>query len=93
MQPGGRLVAEGMPLRFLINRAFNTNNNDQVVGLPAFVGTDRYDINAKTPGGTPSMGPMDMDAVAVATSRVMISRARVVRASSQQRLHYATPSS
>ena len=64
MQPGGRLVAEGMPLRFLINRAFNTNNNDQLVGLPAFVTTDRYDINAKTPSGGPPIGSMDMDAVA-----------------------------
>jgi uncharacterized protein (TIGR03435 family) len=63
MQPGGRLVVEGMPLRFLINRAFNTNNNDQVQGLPAFVTSDRYDITAKVPAGGPSMGPMDTDAM------------------------------
>jgi hypothetical protein len=28
VQPGGRLVAEGLPLRFLISRAFNTNANE-----------------------------------------------------------------
>lgn len=65
MQPGGRLVAEGMPLRFLINRAFNVFNNDAVAGIPGFADTDRYDIIAKAPavGGVP-LGNMDMDAVA-----------------------------
>lgn len=64
MQPGGRLVVEGMPLRFLINRAFNTNNNDLVTGLPPFVQMDRYDITAKVSAGVPSTGQMDMDAMA-----------------------------
>jgi uncharacterized protein (TIGR03435 family) len=64
LQPGGRLVAEGMPLRFFISRAFNTNNNDQVQGLPASVATDRYDIIAKVPSGGPALGPMDTDALA-----------------------------
>jgi uncharacterized protein (TIGR03435 family) len=64
MQPGGRLVVEGMPLRFLINRAFNSNNNDQIVGLPGFVMSDRYDIMAKVPAGSSATGQMDMDAMA-----------------------------
>jgi uncharacterized protein (TIGR03435 family) len=64
MQPGGRVVAEGMPLRFLLSRAFNTNNNDQIVNVPQFAQTDRYDINAKVASGGPAIGPMDMDAVA-----------------------------
>ena len=34
MQPGGRLVAEGTPLQFLISRAFNSNNNEQIAGIP-----------------------------------------------------------
>ena len=65
MQPGGRLVAEGMPLRFLISRAFNVFNNDAVAGVPGFADTDRYDVIAKAPavGGVP-LGNMDMDAVA-----------------------------
>jgi uncharacterized protein (TIGR03435 family) len=64
MQPGGRLVSENMPLRFLVNRAFNTNNGDQVVGLPPSAATDRYDIAAKVPPGGPTVGPMDNDAIA-----------------------------
>jgi uncharacterized protein (TIGR03435 family) len=64
MQPGGRLVAEGMPLRMLINRAFNTNNNDEIAGLPPFASTERYDITAKAPSDGPTAGPMDMAAVA-----------------------------
>lgn len=64
MQPGGHLVVEGMPLRFLISRAFNSNNNEQVVGLPPFVNTDRYDINAKTTEGAAPAGQMDNDAMA-----------------------------
>jgi hypothetical protein len=68
MQPGGRLVAEGTPLQFLISRAFNSNNNEQIAGVPAFAMTDRYDINAKAPSAAgaaigPGMGPMNMDAV------------------------------
>jgi uncharacterized protein (TIGR03435 family) len=64
MQPGGRLVIEGMNLRFIINRAFNTNNNDAIVGVPAFANTDRYEILAKVPGDTAVPGQMDMDAMA-----------------------------
>ena len=31
-QLGGRFVADAMPMRFLISRAFNSNNKDQIVG-------------------------------------------------------------
>ncbi len=62
-QPGGRMLIENMGLRFLVNRAFNTFNNEQVVGLPGFADTDRYDINAKAPAAGPSV-QVDMDAVA-----------------------------
>lgn len=61
IQPGGRLVVEGMPLRFLLSRAFNTFNEDAIANVPAFANSDRYDITAKAPGG---LGPADMDAVA-----------------------------
>ena len=54
IQPGGRLVVQGMPMRSLINRAFNTNNSDEVVGLPKWVDTDRFDITAKAPSAGPS---------------------------------------
>ncbi len=63
MQPGGRLVADGMNLHFLIQRAFNSFNNDAITGLPAFADSDRYDIVAKAPavaGVTLTNGDMDV---------------------------------
>jgi len=64
MQPGGRLTAEGMPLRFLISRAFNTNNNEQVTGMPNWVDTERFDIIAKAPSAGPSAPAMDTETAA-----------------------------
>jgi uncharacterized protein (TIGR03435 family) len=61
IQPGGRVVIEGMMLRFLLGRAFNTFNNDAIAGVPAFADGDRYDITAKAGGG---IGPADMEATA-----------------------------
>jgi uncharacterized protein (TIGR03435 family) len=61
IQPGGRLVAEGMTLRFLLGRAFNTSNDDAIAGVPSFASSDRYDITAKAGGG---LGPADMEAMA-----------------------------
>jgi uncharacterized protein (TIGR03435 family) len=49
MQPGGRLNSEGMPLRFLITRAFNTSSNDQLTGIPSWADTARFDVIAKAP--------------------------------------------
>lgn len=63
MQPGGRLVAEGMPLRFLVQRAFNTNNGEQIVGLPDGM-NDRFDVNAKVPASTGMATQVDNDALA-----------------------------
>jgi len=66
MQPGGRFTAEGIPLRFLIDRAFNAANGEQVVGVPAFAMSDRYDVIAKVPAGSAmaAAGPADMEAMA-----------------------------
>ena len=49
MQAGGRLNAEGVPLRFLISRAFNTSSNDQIAGVPSWTDTARFDVIAKAP--------------------------------------------
>ena len=48
MQPGGRLVAINVPLRLVIRTAFSVQN-DQIVGAPDWLDTDRFDINAKAP--------------------------------------------
>jgi uncharacterized protein (TIGR03435 family) len=34
-------------LRFLIARAFNTTSNDQLIGIPSWADSARFDINAK----------------------------------------------
>ena len=61
IQPGGRVVIVNMTLRFLLNRAFNTFNDEAIAGVPSFASSDRYDITAKAGGG---IGPMDMEATA-----------------------------
>jgi len=65
MQQGGRLVADGMNLRFLIQRAFNVFNNEAVVNMPNFADSERFDVVAKAPpvNGAP-LGNMDMDLMA-----------------------------
>jgi uncharacterized protein (TIGR03435 family) len=50
-QPGGRFVAANIPLRLLIRTAFQLQY-DQIVGGPAWLVTDRFDIEARA-SGTP----------------------------------------
>lgn len=58
MDPGGRFVAEGVPMRFLIIRAFNVNNDARLAGLPNWVDSVRVSITAKVSGDAPTvMGP------------------------------------
>jgi uncharacterized protein (TIGR03435 family) len=73
MQPGGRLLVEGMPLRFLVNRAFNTNNNEQVVLPPKFSDTDRFDITAKA-AMAPTAGVVDNEALAPMIRALLVDR-------------------
>lgn len=63
-QQGGRLTAENMTMHFLMNRAFNSNNSDQVVGLPKWVDADKFNITAKAPSSGPTSPAMDMESVA-----------------------------
>jgi uncharacterized protein (TIGR03435 family) len=64
MQPGGRLNSEGMPLRFLITRAFNIISSDQLMGVPAFADTTRFDLIAKAPADSVAPVGIDQDALA-----------------------------
>ena len=74
MQPGGRLLSENMPVRFLVGRAFNTNNPDQLVGLPKWVDTERFDIIAKAPAAGPALTGMDQDALAPMIKALLVDR-------------------
>jgi len=48
-QPGGRFVAANIPLRLLIRTAFRLQE-DQIVGGPDWLATDRFDIEARAAG-------------------------------------------
>ncbi|MBV8847366.1 MAG: TIGR03435 family protein [Bryobacterales bacterium] len=56
-QPGGRVNIQGIPMRFLIGRAFSDYGNDQLIGVPKWADTARFDITALAPEGSLS-GPM-----------------------------------
>jgi uncharacterized protein (TIGR03435 family) len=61
IQPGGRVTAVNVPLVMIIRNAYQLQDN-QLVGAPDWVLTERYDITAKAerefppplPGGAPS---------------------------------------
>jgi len=74
IQPGGRFIAQGMSVRMLVSRAFNASSNDQVVGLPKWADTDRYDINAKAPSEGPSSVQIDMDAMGPMVRSLLVER-------------------
>lgn len=48
IQPGGRVNIAGVPLKFLIEQAWNVTD-DMVSGMPKWMESDRYDIVAKSP--------------------------------------------
>jgi len=67
--PGGRVNLPGVPLRLVINLAWNLNGNDDIQGAPKWLNTAQYDIIAKAPeayvpppgypgGGTDELGLM-----------------------------------
>jgi uncharacterized protein (TIGR03435 family) len=60
VQPGGHFILQQTTLRFLVNHAFNTRNNEQIAGLPAWADSEAYNIDAKSPVAAPS-GPVDYD--------------------------------
>jgi uncharacterized protein (TIGR03435 family) len=55
-QPGGRFNARGMPARTLISFAYQLQSF-QLVGGPAWLADERYDIVAKIEGDPPPMMP------------------------------------
>jgi uncharacterized protein (TIGR03435 family) len=58
--PGGRLVVENFSLKFLIQTAYG-GDASQILGGPDWIGSDRYDIEAKAEGnasGKQMTGPM-----------------------------------
>ncbi len=50
MQPGGRFVATGVPIRLLIGLAYNVRDF-QITGGPSWMNDQFYDVNAKAETG------------------------------------------
>jgi uncharacterized protein (TIGR03435 family) len=48
IQPGGRVNIQGVPLKFLIEQAWNLTD-EMLAGAPKWMDSDRYDIVAKAP--------------------------------------------
>ncbi len=76
-QPGGSLKAEGMPIRFLLSRAFNTNNRDEIAGLPKWADTERFDIIAKAASAGPTAPAMDNESLAPMMRALLVDRFRL----------------
>jgi hypothetical protein len=49
--PGGRIVASGCPLDYLIQQAFDVQSF-QIAGGPGWIHNDRFDIEAKPPASS-----------------------------------------
>jgi uncharacterized protein (TIGR03435 family) len=58
----GNISVNGMPVRLLIRQAFGQLQDFQVVGGPAWINSDRFDIEAKPEGGGP-MTPQVLQSV------------------------------
>jgi uncharacterized protein (TIGR03435 family) len=59
MAPGGRFTANGATLRMLMNQAYNVRDF-QISGGPGWMGSDRFDVDAKGPEGMPDRVPPEM---------------------------------
>jgi uncharacterized protein (TIGR03435 family) len=59
LQPGGRVNIAGVPVKFLIQQAWDVTD-EMLVGAPKWMDTDRYDIVAKAGVDGPEM---DIDAL------------------------------
>ncbi|MGA3238544.1 MAG: TIGR03435 family protein [Bryobacteraceae bacterium] len=89
-QRGRRVTIEGMPLRSLIQQAWNLYSRDMIVDAPKFIDSDRYDITAEAPTYGPepeatSDGPsegarfqtIDQDSINVMLRNLLIERFKI----------------
>jgi uncharacterized protein (TIGR03435 family) len=53
-QPGGRFIAHNVPVQFLIQAAYDIKDFQIASGSFSWINTDRFDITAKGPEGTPN---------------------------------------
>jgi uncharacterized protein (TIGR03435 family) len=84
-QPGGRLVVQNMPLSFLISRAFDVNNPDEIVGMPKW-SNDRYDVTAKAPSTDATAPSLPQDALAPMIRALLVERFKMTYHTEQKPL-------
>jgi uncharacterized protein (TIGR03435 family) len=72
-QSGGRFTATNMPLASLVNQAFQALP-DQVVGLPAWASSERFDIVAKAPADSSVAIGVDREALAPMLRSLLVER-------------------
>jgi uncharacterized protein (TIGR03435 family) len=83
-QPGGRFVAQQQSLRDLIGLAYKVRDS-QIVGGPDWIGTARFDINAKADGELPpfnlteAAGPLEQMLQALLADRFKLVAHRETR--------------
>lgn len=74
VQPGGRVTAQGVPMRTILLRAFPANNFDSLLGVPAWADTERFDITAKAPSSEPGAPPLDLFSIAPLIRSLLVER-------------------
>jgi len=68
IQPGGRVNIAGIPLKFLVEQAWNLTD-DMLDGMPKWMDTDRYDLVAKAP-----VGDVDIDDLWIMVRALLVER-------------------
>src|SRR5205823_4745106 len=72
-QPGGRVTMTGVPVRLLIQQAYQLQQF-QLVGGPAWLATDRFDIVAKMAGEPKPFVPGEPQPIMLALRPLLVER-------------------
>src|SRR5215472_1621014 len=73
-QPGGRFTCRGCPMRLLLQRAFNSNNNELLAGVPPGIETLRVDVIAKTSADAVTGPGVDPEVIAPLVRNLLVTR-------------------
>ena len=74
MQPGGRFTCRGCPMRLLLQRAFNSNNNELLAGVPQGIEMMRVDVLAKTSPDAVTGPGIDPEVIAPLVRNLLVTR-------------------
>jgi uncharacterized protein (TIGR03435 family) len=74
MQPGGRFTCRGCPMRLLLQRAFNSNNNELLAGVPPGTDSVRVDVIAKASSDVVTGPGLDPDVLAPLVRNLLVNR-------------------